>query len=289
MQCGYCIPAMILSAKAYLDERHAQAGRGRGAGGAVGQPVPLHRIPEDRRGRDRRGAAAQLLARRDAEDAMSGQERRVVGKRLQPHRRHRQGHRQAVYAADFALPGMLYGKVLRSTRAARPHQAAGRRRRRWRCPACAAVLTAPRHAADPLRHRHQGRHDVRRGRGPLSRPADRRGRRDQVSRSPRRRCGAIEVEYEPLPAVFDLEAALAPGAPLVHAGWSDYQALPVFEREGNVCGRRAHRRRRRRGGLWRSPTASSSTASRPQHVHPGYTEPRAAVASWDGNGDVTVW
>ena len=26
-----------------------------------------------------------------------------------------------------------------------------------------------------------------------------------------------------------------------------------------------------------------------QHVHPGYTEPRAAVASWDGNGDVIVW
>ena len=24
-------------------------------------------------------------------------------------------------------------------------------------------------------------------------------------------------------------------------------------------------------------------------MHPGYTEPRAAVASWDGNGDVIVW
>ena len=31
----------------------------------------------------------------------------------------------------------------------------------------------------------------------------------------------IEVEYEQLPAVFDPEDALKPGAPVVHDGWKD--------------------------------------------------------------------
>ena len=30
-------------------------------------------------------------------------------------------------------------------------------------------------------------------------------------------CRALEVEYEVLPAVFDPEAAMQPGAPLLHA------------------------------------------------------------------------
>lgn len=47
---------------------------------------------------------------------------------------------------------------------------------------------------------------------------------------------AIEVEIEPLPAVVTMEAALAPGAPLVHPAWQDYEVL--FEggaRAGNVA------------------------------------------------------
>jgi len=38
-----------------------------------------------------------------------------------------------------------------------------------------------------------------------------------------------------------------------------------------------------------SRIASTNTVSRPSTSNPGYTEPRAAVASWDGNGDVIVW
>src|SRR5439155_1019234 len=48
---------------------------------------------------------------------------------------------------------------------------------------------------------------------------------------------AIEVVYEPLPAVLDLEAALAPGAPLVHEAWQSYTAIPILHRDGNVCNR----------------------------------------------------
>ena len=34
----------------------------------------------------------------------------------------------------------------------------------------------------------------------------------------------IDVDYEPLPVVSDVEAALADGATLVHEGWSGYSA-----------------------------------------------------------------
>ncbi len=66
VQCGYCIPGMILAAKAYLDE-HPVAERGRGPGGAGRQPVPLHRLPEDRGSGDAapaRGAMAREVGGR---------------------------------------------------------------------------------------------------------------------------------------------------------------------------------------------------------------------------------
>ncbi|NNC80035.1 MAG: xanthine dehydrogenase family protein molybdopterin-binding subunit, partial [Acidimicrobiales bacterium] len=34
---------------------------------------------------------------------------------------------------------------------------------------------------------------------------------------------AIAFEYEELPVVGDLEAAIQPGSPLVHEGWADYE------------------------------------------------------------------
>src|ERR1700730_8712908 len=96
-----------------LPRRPPAADRGPGSRGAGRQPVPVHRLPEDRRrgaGRGepdglRRGGvvstgtrvAGQSLPRIDAPGKVTG---------------------SAVYAADFALPGMLYGMVFRS---AEPH------------------------------------------------------------------------------------------------------------------------------------------------------------------------
>ena len=47
LQCGFCTPGMMLTAKALL-EREPGPDRGRGALGAVGEPVSLHRLPEHR-------------------------------------------------------------------------------------------------------------------------------------------------------------------------------------------------------------------------------------------------
>ncbi len=43
----------------------------------------------------------------------------------------------------------------------------------------------------------------------------------------------IEVDYEKLPVVNDLEAALAPGAQLVHADWASYGDTDGMVRDGN--------------------------------------------------------
>src|SRR5437879_4481252 len=99
---------------------------------------------------------------------------------------------------------------------------------------------------------------------------------------------AIEVVYEPLPAVLDLEAALAPGAPLVHEAWQSYTAIPILHRDGNVC----NRARIVVGDIERGFEEADRIFQhrfRTGMVHQGYTEPRAAVAQWDSSGTVTVW
>src|SRR5262249_33842337 len=99
---------------------------------------------------------------------------------------------------------------------------------------------------------------------------------------------AIEVVTEPLPAIHDVAAALAPGAPLVHEGWAAYTALPILHREGNVC----NRARIVVGDVERGFEESDRVFEprfTTRSVHQGYTEPRAAVALWDSAGHVSVW
>jgi CO/xanthine dehydrogenase Mo-binding subunit len=99
---------------------------------------------------------------------------------------------------------------------------------------------------------------------------------------------AIEAVYDPLPPVFDLASALAPGAPLVHEGWQSYVAVPILQRDGNVCNRaRIVVGDVERG--WAEADRIFEHRFTTAMVHQGYTEPRAAVASWDSSGQVTVW
>ncbi len=96
---------------------------------------------------------------------------------------------------------------------------------------------------------------------------------------------AISVSYEPLPAVFDVEAALAVDAPVLHADPSVYRALGKEQRtvlaHPNLQGRMVHEHGDVAGGFARAVRVFEHTFEVPR-VHNGYLEPRACLVWLDG-------
>src|SRR3989441_10428586 len=217
---------------------------------------------------------------------MATSELRVVGKSLPRMDGAGKVTGTAVYAADFALPGMLVGKVFRSTE---PHARIVRvdTARARALPGVRAVMTA----ADVPDVRYGGAlkdetvfalGKVRYVGQPVAAVAA------TTPEAAEAALAAIEVVYESLPAVLDLDAALAPGAPLIHEEWASYTAIPILHRDGNVC----NRARIVVGDVERGFEEADRIFEhrfRTGMVHQGYTEPRAAVAAWDSSGQVTVW
>ena len=208
---------------------------------------------------------------------------RLVGRPLPRHDARDKAAAATAYAADWGMPGMLQATVLRS-----PYASARIVKldtgRAAAMPGVAAVLTAkdvPRNtlatdvpgqttAVGPLRAtlhvlatervRHQGE--------PVALVAA------ETLEQARAAAEAIEVQYEPLPGVFDPEAALAPGAPRVHEA-------------GNLL---AH---------WRIARGDSAAAFAraavivegeytTQFVDAAYLEPESGVAWIDSDGVITI-
>ncbi|WP_395710275.1 xanthine dehydrogenase family protein molybdopterin-binding subunit [Reyranella sp.] len=217
---------------------------------------------------------------------MSGYDHRVAGKRLSRLDGVGKVTGKHVYAADFVLPGMLFARILRSP-VARARVVRLDVAKALALPGVRTILTA---RDVPI---------IRFGTAIKDRPMLADGEVRFVGEAiaavaattleiATQAIGLIEVEYEELPAVFDPEAAMADSAPLVHPQWNSYQALPVFARDGNVPGRCSLGHGDVEAGFAASYRVYEHRFTS-QLVHPGYTEPRAAVASWDGNGDVIVW
>jgi CO/xanthine dehydrogenase Mo-binding subunit len=97
----------------------------------------------------------------------------------------------------------------------------------------------------------------------------------------------IEVEYEPLPPLTDVEAALASDAPLVHADWESYDGDDELGRHGNVLGYSVVAK-----GDADAAMAGADVVVKGRYVADGSQgapiEPRAIVAQWQGDR-VTVW
>jgi CO/xanthine dehydrogenase Mo-binding subunit len=98
--------------------------------------------------------------------------------------------------------------------------------------------------------------------------------------------GAIVVEYDELPVVNDVEAAMLPDAPLVHDDWRSYAADGV-EREGNVASYTSITR-----GDVDAAMGEADHVVATRHVtdasHAVPIEPHGVVAQWDGDR-VTIW
>jgi CO/xanthine dehydrogenase Mo-binding subunit len=98
---------------------------------------------------------------------------------------------------------------------------------------------------------------------------------------------AIEVEYEPLPAVSDIVAALAEDAPLIHEEWESYEADEDLGRDGNVLGYSTVVK-----GDAGAAMDSAEVVVKGRYVTDASQgapiEPRALLAQWEGDR-VTVW
>lgn len=102
-----------------------------------------------------------------------------------------------------------------------------------------------------------------------------------------RALAAIVVEYEPLPVVNDVEAALAADSPLVHPDWQQYGAAGALVRDRNDASFASIERGDvERGFAEADVVVQSRFVADGSHAAP--IEPRAIVAQWEGE-KVTIW
>ncbi len=192
-----------------------------------------------------------------------------------------------VYTADVGAPDALWGKCLRSTLAhARLVRVDASRARQ--VPGVHAVLTG----ADVP--------DVRVGVSVRDLPVLARDKvrfigdkiaavAAETQEAADEALSRIEVEYEELPAVADIPAALADGAPVVHEGLADYAGVPERpENRPNVLSLREHAAGDAAQGFAQADVVVEHTFRTPQ-VHQVYLEPHAAVVAADRGGRIDVW
>ncbi len=97
----------------------------------------------------------------------------------------------------------------------------------------------------------------------------------------------IDIDFEPLPALTDLEAAMRPDAPLVHEAWTTYETDENLARDGNVASRSTIVK-----GDAAAAMAGADIVVTGRYVADGShavpIEPRAILAEWQGD-HVTIW
>ncbi|MBO0742394.1 MAG: xanthine dehydrogenase family protein molybdopterin-binding subunit, partial [Hyphomicrobiaceae bacterium] len=204
---------------------------------------------------------------------------------------------QAIYPADLSLPGMGYAKLLRS-----PHAHARIRSidvaRAQALKGVLAVVTAadfpalPVGATIPMGETgydmwmiaavNVARDKVHWVGQPVAGVA---AVDEHVAEAA---LALIEVDYEPLPAVLDIAAAMAPEAPVLHEHVFTKGVEPRPRAPSNVCSRTVIAR----GNAARALEGAANTQGMRVEVdtaHQGYLEPQVVVAQVDANGFATVW
>lgn len=98
----------------------------------------------------------------------------------------------------------------------------------------------------------------------------------------------IEIEYEPLHAVPDLVAAMAPDAPVLHEHVITKGVEPRPRSPSNIASRTVIDRGNTARAL-ADAAAKASVSVRVDTAHQGYLEPQVTIAEVDANGFATVW
>ena len=98
----------------------------------------------------------------------------------------------------------------------------------------------------------------------------------------------IEVTYEVLPHVIDVEAAMAADAPVLHDDMFTKGVTPKPGKASNVAAKHLMGR----GDVaaaFKSADVIVEGRYETAAVHQGYVEPHACVASWGADGQSTIW
>ncbi|MGA0601404.1 xanthine dehydrogenase family protein molybdopterin-binding subunit [Caulobacter sp. KR2-114] len=203
---------------------------------------------------------------------------------------------RAAYGADFNMPGQLMGKVLRSPHAHARIVSIDTRKARA-LPGVKAVITGADfpNLADEFHDGGEAASNLRdmamnvmardkalyEGHAVAAVAAMSNAIADEA-------LALIEVTYEVLPHVQDVEAAMAPDAPLLHAHLITEGLDERPDRPSNI----AKRNRIARGDLDAGFAAADVIVERrytTKATHQGYIEPHACVAAWAADGQCSVW
>jgi 4-hydroxybenzoyl-CoA reductase subunit alpha len=218
LQCGYCTPGTILSAKALIDRNPApdEEAVKEALGGNLCRCAAYNRILTAVQGWKEFESVALDTAPHDDAERDQKRDHDVVGHGVTRYDAPDKVSGRAKYTADLRLPGMAYGKILTSPIA----HGIVRRIDTSRARALRGVLDVITGADVP-----DGWYGVSPARYDEQILAKDRVRYvgDEVAavaavdeETAERALALIEVEYEELSAVFDPDEALSPGAPVIH-------------------------------------------------------------------------
>jgi CO/xanthine dehydrogenase Mo-binding subunit len=198
---------------------------------------------------------------------------------------------QALYGPDMKMPGMLWGKILRSPI---PHGKILRVdiEKAKKHPGVKAVIFSKDVPSRRYGYAIEDEHifavdEVRYVGQPVAAVAavDEDTAEEALS--------LVEVDYEDLPAVFDAEDALRDDAPLVHEGLDQYNARSVYlaswhpVKGTNIIHRASNQRGDVEAALQKADYVFEDTF-RASQIHHSYMEPHATLVAVLG-GTITVW
>jgi len=203
---------------------------------------------------------------------------------------------RALFGPDTNLPGMLYGKMVRS-----PHAHARIRsidtRRAASFPGVHAVVTAqdlpwtedtgPKLDESTVNFKYLQENMLARERvfyvgHPVAAVA---ASSNHVAEEAAK---LVEVQYDVLPAVTEVRAAMRPDAPLLHEHMITQSLSKPSQRPSNVASHFQHVKGDPSQGFARADVIVEREFTT-STVHQGYIEPHACTAWWGLDGNLTVW